>query len=368
MNASAPSNTLRGSLLGSALFRLVIPTWLLLGAAIKLSERSPMLLPSPVRDVLQRLADIMGLGSQADYPGFLDGALRVIVGTEFVLAFAMLLLPRFSRMIALPLLGMFVLILGIVVARGEASCGCFGSKGPSPTVVLVCDVLLLAAAMGLRPRVQPATPLMVGLWMAMSATGFALAFAVPAKSGLNMPQQAEAETIVVQETPPPVPTGPSVDPGPAAQPSPTESAAWPKPPATLQPWYLPQFEQWVGKPLRDQPLAALITPAPPADLEKGRWIVMFFREDCEHCHTVLDAHFSPAVPLPTLLVSVPDADPAAALPNPCGQCQVRSLPKGPDWIVGTPVLLSVEDGVVKGFLGGTDPEDPDKVQALLEFR
>jgi len=74
------------------------------------------------------------------------------------------------------------------------------------------------------------------------------------------------------------------------------------------------------------------------------------------------------VPLPTLLVAVPDADPSASLPNPCSECQVRTLPKGPDWIIGTPVLVSIEDGVVKGQVGGTDAEDPDKVQALIEFR
>ena len=88
----------------------------------------------------------------------------------------------------------------------------------------------------------------------------------------------------------------------------------------------------------------------------------------DSCHAVLDRHFSPTVPLPTLLVSVPDADPAAALPNPCGECQLRTLPKGPDWIIGTPVLISVQGGVVKSQLGGTDAEDPDKVQALIEFR
>jgi hypothetical protein len=95
---------------------------------------------------------------------------------------------------------------------------------------------------------------------------------------------------------------------------------------------------------------------------------MFFREDCEHCHTVLDRHFTPKVPLPTLLVAVPDADPAASLPNPCSECQVRTLPKGPDWVIGTPVLLLVNDGVVKMLLSGTDAEDLAKVQALLDAR
>jgi hypothetical protein len=47
---------------------------------------------------------------------------------------------------------------------------------------------------------------------------------------------------------------------------------------------------------------------------------------------------------------------------------VRSLPKGPDWVIGTPVLLSLRDGVVTGLLAGTDAEDPARVEALLSFR
>jgi hypothetical protein len=155
---------------------------------------------------------------------------------------------------------------------------------------------------------------------------------------------------------------------PAATTPPATAKPWPNAPAQLQPYYLPQFEQWVGKPLRDQPVAALITRPIPADLEKGRWVLMFFREDCEHCHAVLDRHFTPKVPLPTLLVAVPDADPAASLPNPCSECQVRTLPKGPDWVIGTPVLLLVNDGVVKMVVSGTDAEDPAKVQAMLDAR
>jgi hypothetical protein len=164
------------------------------------------------------------------------------------------------------------------------------------------------------------------------------------------------------------PATPSATASPTATRTPASSQAWPSAPSTLQPYYLPQFEQWVGKRLRDQQLAALISAPIPPELEKGRWIVMFFREDCEHCHAVLDRHFSPKVPLPTLLVSVPDADPAASLPNPCSECEVRTLPKGPDWVIGTPVLLSLQDGVVKGMLSGTEAEDPARVEALLSFR
>ena len=362
MNATTPR---AGSVAGSIVCRGLVPLWLATGAAIKLAERSPMLMPSPVRDGLKAVAGALGRGSEAEFAAFLDQALRVIVAGEFILAAAMIALPALSRRIAIPVLSLFVVILLMVVARGEASCGCFGSKGPSPAVVLAGDALLLALAVGLRPLAPQMTRNHLTLFLVLGMLGSGIAFMVPARAGLQLESaQPPAPTQPAATAPaPPAATTPSAPATPA-----TTTAAWPSAPAQLQPYYLPQFEQWVGKRLRDQAIAALLTPPPPADLEKGRWIVMFFREDCEHCHAVLDRHFSPKVPLNTLLVSVPDADPAAALPNPCGECQLRTLPKGPDWIIGTPVLISVQDGVVKSQLGGTDAEDPDKVQALIEFR
>ncbi len=375
MNRSATAA--RDSLSSTLICRALVPAWLLTGAAIKLQERSPMLLPSPVRDTLKWLAGTVGKAGEADFAQFLDLMLRVIVSGEFALAAAMVLLPRFSRPIALALLSMFVVILLTVVARGEASCGCFGSKGPPPWAVLVGDATLLALVVWARPLRSAVTRAQAGGFVALAAMGVAVAFGMPARAGLDHP-----ETAPRSDTPSPAPRKPA-DGSPSTPETPKPTAggettptaparpaatAWPAPPAKLQPYYLPQFEQWVGKPLRDQAVAALITRPIPAELEKGRWIVMFFREDCEHCHAVLDRHFSPKVPLPTLLVAVPDADPAAALPNPCGECTIRTLPKGPDWVIGTPVLLSLQDGVVRGVVGGTDAEDPAKVQSLIDGR
>ena len=365
----------RAALASTMVCRAIVPAWLLTGAAIKLQERSPMLLPSPVRDTLRSVAGAMGRGSEADFANFLDLALRVIVSGEFALAAAMIMLPRLSRRIAIPMLSLFVVILLTVVARGEASCGCFGSKGPPPWAVLVGDAVLLALCVFVRPLTAPFTKAQFGGFVALAAMGVSVAFGVPPREGLaHATEPAPARSVepakpVTQPTP--RAASDSAKPAPehaAVTPATATTNAWPQAPATLQPYYLPQFEQWVGKRLRDQPLAALITRPIPSDLEQGRWIVMFFREDCEHCHAVLDRHFSPKVPLRTLLVAVPDADPAAALPNPCGECTIRTLPKGPDWVIGTPVLLSLEDGVVKGLVGGTDAEDPAKVQALVDFR
>jgi hypothetical protein len=356
----------QGTWVGSLLVRLVVPAWLLTGAAIKLQERSPMLLPSPVRDALKGVANAMGRGSEADFAAFLDVALRVIVSGEFALAAAMITLPALSRRIAIPMLSLFVLILLTVVARGEASCGCFGSKGPPPWAVLVGDAILLGLCLWMKPVVTRGS---VGGCIALAAMGTAVAFGVPPKSTIATapvapPAPARSSTPIAPETPAAPPTTTQPQAGASA----ASMLAWPSAPTALQPYYLPQFEQWVGKRLRAQPVAALISGPIPSDLEKGRWIVMFFREDCEHCHAVLDRHFSPKVPLPTLLVSVPDADPAASLPNPCSECQLRTLPKGPDWVIGTPVLLSLQDGVVKGVLSGTEAEDPERVEALLAFR
>ncbi len=301
--SEAPPRT--GSIAGSLVCRGIVPLWLVTGASIKLAERSPMLLPSPVRDALKAVAGVVGRGGEAEFAGFLDGALRVIVAGEFTLAAAMIAIPAISRRIAIPLLSLFVLILLGVVARGEASCGCFGSKGPSPAVVLVGDALLLALAIGLKPLTPRLTRNHLTLFLVLAMLGAGIAFMVPAKQGVASPPQEATPAAAAPDSP-------------AVPPVPVSASGWPAAPAQLQPYYLPQFEQWIGKRLRDQPVAALLTPAPPTDLEQGRWIVMFFREDCEHCHAVLDRHFSPKVPLPTLLVSVPDADPAAALPNPCG--------------------------------------------------
>jgi hypothetical protein len=348
------------AMIGMLVSRIAVPLWLLTGAGIKLWERSPMLLPSPVRDTLKAIANAMGQGGETEFAAFLDLALRVIVSAEFALAAAMMTLPAISRRIAIPMLSMFVLILLAVVARGEASCGCFGSKGPPPWVVLAGDVALLVLAIRFRPAPSRIHRMQVGAWIACAALGVAITFTVP-------PRDRIEHTAPPQDPAPARETAKPTEAPPKSSPE-TASASWPSPPATLQPYYLPQFEQWVGKPLRAQPIAALITGPVPADLEQGRWIVMFFREDCEHCHAVLDRHFSPKVPMSTLLVSVPDADPAASLPNPCGECQVRTLPKGPDWVIGTPVLLSLQDGVVKGVLAGTDAEDPERVEALMQFR
>ena len=396
--------------------RAIVPAWLFTGALVKLLDGTPALLPKPVRGAYTWMANLVGMGAEADLTRFFDIALRGTISMEFTLAAAMILLPKFSRALAALVLMLFVGILTSVVISGDASCGCFGSKGPPPIVVLIIDATMLACVLFFKPRLSftqtKTIGALAGAWVAASAFAVAITFGMPAKMVVqaqpieSAPLVTTTVPVVLPTLPAPVtttaattntattaktnpttptipaPTTTTVVTTPATQTSPASgklpaqipatetasapSSAWPKPPAQLQPYYMPQVEQWVGKPLRSQPLAALIQQPLPANFEQGRWIVMFFRKDCDHCHEVLEKHFMVKLPAPTLLVSIPDTNPASELPNPCTECIETSFIKGPEYVVGTPILLSIENGIVKRVC--IDSENLESLEATLQFR
>jgi hypothetical protein len=431
-NSSSGASAARtGSLFGTIMCRAIVPAWLFTGALVKLLDGTPALLPKQVRGVYTWIAKIVGMGAEADLTRFFDIALRGTISMEFTLAAAMILLPRFSRAIAALVLTLFVAILISVVISGDASCGCFGSKGPPPIVVLIIDATMLACVLLFKPRrlatQAKRTGALAGAWVAASAFAVAITFGLPAKMMVQaqpienapptstatasttipapMTTTATSTTKTSAGTPTiPAPTTTSATsttntsattptiPAPSTTTATTtantsattptskqlpaqtaadvtssaSSSAWPKPPAQLQPYYMPQVEQWVGKPLRSQPLAALIQQPLPANLEQGRWIVMFFRKDCDHCHEVLEKHFMVKLPAPTLLISIPDTNPASELPNPCTECIETSFIKGPEYVVGTPILMSIENGIVKRVC--IDSENRESLEATLQFR
>jgi hypothetical protein len=138
---------------------------------------------------------------------------------------------------------------------------------------------------------------------------------------------------------------------------------WPARPAKVESYYLGDFEKWVGQRLDAQPMMRLLAAPPPATIQKGRWHVVFFRSDCDHCHTLMSAHFEGELEVPVLAVEVPDTDPSAALPNPCDRCDMARLLKGPSWVFTTPVLLTVEDGIVTCV--ATDSENTEQVEGCI---
>lgn len=347
--------------------RLVIPLWLLAGAIVKLTERNPKLLPPPILTVVQFFDGWFGASGTA----WLDLSMRLIVVLEFALVAVMLCMPHFARRIAIAILSLFCVILlsGIVPAfldKGfegawKGSCGCFGSGGPNPMIMLAIDSTLLLLALISKPRPARPTPLPASFGMP-SAIAFtlitaAIAFALPARS----------EIAIVVPDPGPAPLEPILVPplDPIAPPAPVASVAtpWTGMPAAAAPYYVPDFTTWRGTRLDGQELARLMTPAPPATINAGTWFVMFYREDCEHCHELLQTYFSGALTTPTLTIAVPDTDPAASLEMPCSECQNRTLLKGPDYVLTTPVLMRVVDGVITDIV--TDSEDRVGVERCI---
>lgn len=79
---------------------------------------------------------------------------------------------------------------------------------------------------------------------------------------------------------------------------------------------------------------------------------------------MLDQHFAGKLATKTLLVSVPDASPGAPLENrvtDAVKTQLMRGANGPDYVIGTPVVVTVVDGVIKAVC-----EDPAENEASLK--
>lgn len=158
--------------------------------------------------------------------------------------------------------------------------------------------------------------------------------------------------------PPAVPVAAASTPGvPAAAP-------WPAAPP-VETTYAPTFESWTGKRLDSQGLALQMTPAVP-QLNSGRWHVLFYRADCDHCHELMQNHLVGDLEPRVIAVRVPDTDPAQDLDMPLTRAVLAGLPLGANYVFTTPILLTVQDGVVVGL--ATDPEDEAQVTGALEAK
>lgn len=135
------------------------------------------------------------------------------------------------------------------------------------------------------------------------------------------------------------------------------SRPFPPMPATAESFYIPEFEKWKGQRIDEQPIALLIKRPLPIDLNSGKKILFLYRADCDHCHEVFTDHFTGPLPAPTLAVAIPDTDPANALELPETSCVFTELVAGPQYVVQTPVVAVIEDGVVTCIYTGADEEE-----------
>lgn len=352
---------------GTLFRRCVVPGWILAGALFKLWERNPQLLPKPVTDVTDLLfVKLAGIPRER----YLDPAMRAMVAVEIAAAIAIAFGPaRLGRALSAAMLSLFCLILAVLIASGAASCGCFGNSGPSPGWMLAIDGALLAGVLLLRAPAPTATTTRPAALVAVAAIiGTVSAFAVPAREGIvlqDTSSQAGAPPSTVP-TPPTPPAPPADVPQPVAPEGTAAAIApWPPMPATAKPWYSPEFAEWKGRRLDSQELMLLVPRPLPANLNAGRHHIVLMREDCEHCHELLTKYFSGTLQTPALTIAVPDAT-GELLENPCTECGKAQFPAGVTYVFSTPVLLTVQDGIVVGVC--TNSDDPESVRAALNAR
>ena len=328
-----------GSLAGTILCRVVVPCWLLAGAVFKLMELDWKLLPPPVRSVSGMIGDLLG----RDPEMWLDFTMRFIIGSEIALAIVMMASARLARPIAIFVLSLFVLILTIVLGQGYDSkvgisslfsgdCGCFGSAGPPPIIMLGIDGVLLVLAFILRPNRTASSSVHPGL-IGLCILGFVPAFAVPERQLENSSGTSETLTAL-------------------------DENGWLLPPTTLKANYFPQFKDWLGTPIKDQELAQLLPRPLPAGVIDGEQLIIFYRGDCDHCQEMFLTYFSaPELDTPVLAVDVMDYDVSGSLDFYCDACDVAELPSGPSYLIQTPVVMRLKDGLITCVGDGTSSDE-----------
>lgn len=283
--------------------------WIALGALFKLFVGSPNDLPPMVREFV--------LGPTLTF--------RLAIAIELSIALPALLLPRRLWGLVALQLGVFSAILVPLIASGAKSCGCFGSKvALPPWVMLVIDGGLLVAILLTRPwRGARYEVPEARYWIAIAA---AMLFAWIGPFALIRTNAGRA---------------------PAAGTTDTRDV-------TRE---LPRFvdwtpEQWVGKPIGESDLAALIdVTLYPGD---ATWVL--YSPTCEHCAAYLrrmESEFASA-PKVYVFVELPGeegAQPAVDLMPPGEHAE---LPKQVAYVITPPWELTLEGGVVTAAV---HPED-----------
>lgn len=107
----------------------------------------------------------------------------------------------------------------------------------------------------------------------------------------------------------------------------------------------------VGKALSDSPLALYVRDIVD-EIGTGDAYLVFYNPACETCHTVFREHFMAPRPELVFAIEIPLADGATSAargePEPieCLNCQMRSLPAGPLWMIAPPMTVRVKGGVI----------------------
>lgn len=108
---------------------------------------------------------------------------------------------------------------------------------------------------------------------------------------------------------------------------------------------------WVGRTLPATGLPRFVPMVTPATLEGTKWIV-FYQPSCGRCHEVFEVFFEGDQQGSVVAIEVPHAPDATVLESDqpseieCVNCVRLALPAGKHYMVTTPSIVKVEDGVV----------------------
>jgi hypothetical protein len=319
-NTPAPKQKVVGWI-GAILVRLVVPAWIIFGAMQKVLGGSPKLLPRSVLD---------GGGIL----GFKDFHLLLafIVCIEFFFVGIMLFVPKLARVAAVMMLGVFLVVLCVeMFGYGNyESCGCFGEKSLSPIIMFVIDFALLIGIFACKPRTSKCH-MNIGKRAPVAAAIFILlAWVFTFSSIMYAKEKGNSDN-----TDPTLPTLPTS-------------------------WYPQNIADWVGKSVDDLELFGWVKEW-PIDIHDGKQYFIFYSLTCDHCEALLWEYFEfPTTP--TTLVAIPLStegfDYESAFENPCSDCNKTELRIGTDWIIGTPLVVATENGIVKCAVENEEYEAP----------
>lgn len=331
-DSAVPSALPVRNLLGLILSRAIVPLWVLTGALFKLINHTPKLLPQNIWE------------TAAKWDFDLYWLLAILIAIELIFVGVMFFLPKLARGAGLTILGIFILVLISEIAAGHTNCGCLGSYSPSPWIMLAIDgamflgLLLLPPPNVPGPLVRSGHATVFGMWVlgALCITG---AFIIPLASDPVDDEDPEPK-LTIQ-----TPDENGGDPEQISPPPPPQPTVAKRPNA-----YISKTDDWVGKRFTEIDLAQWVKGW-PADLNNGPQYVIFYSRTCDHCQALLDFFFSSAPPAPTTIVAIPESRDGFAtsgiLEHHCDGCTELELPTGTEWMMTPPIVVALQDGVVK---------------------
>ncbi len=318
--STAPPQSVVIGWIGALLVRLFVPAWIIFGAYSKLQGATPKSLPRSILDA-------------GGVIGFEDHylLLAILVVIEFVFIGFMLFSPRLARITAISILSIFLVVLSVemFVYGNYESCGCFGEKSLAPTTMFAIDFGLLLGIVIFKPR-KSKCALNRDKWSAILITIFILVTWTYTFKSIMSKKPA---------------TNNDGNHGHLALPS---------------SWYPKNIGSWIGKSVDDINLFDWVKEW-PHDIHDGKQYVIFYSLTCDHCEALFYAHFEFPT-LPTTLVAIPESTEGfnydGAFENPCHDCFETELTIGPDWIIGTPLVVAIENGIVKCATENEEYEAP----------